>query len=142
MNSVQLVLLALLFGAAAGIGVFALIAYSVRAGRRARAAAAATVPEGVTQVLGAMDDAADVLDGSLTIVAAAPAAAVLGLEVGDVLVGDELRALVRESRRSGAHELARVGLKRSGVATETRVVMARASVLSPRYCLLMLHDVT
>ena len=142
MNSVQLVLLALLFGAAAGIGVFALIAYSVRAGRQARAAAAATVPEGVTQVLGAMDDAAIVLDTSLTIVAAAPAAAALGLEVGDVLVSDELRALVHESRRSGLHETARVGLKRSGVATETRVVMARASVLSPRFCLLMLHDVT
>lgn len=142
MNSVQLVLLALLFGAAAGVGVFALIGFAVRAGRRARAAAAAQVPEGVSQVLGAMDDAAVVLDSSLTIVATAPAAAVFGLEIGDVLADDQLRTIVRRARRSGGHELEQVSLRRPGVTAETRVVMARASMLSVRYCLLMLHDIT
>ena len=52
MNSVQLVLLALLFGAAAGVGVFALISFAVRAGRRARAAATAQVLANALALLG------------------------------------------------------------------------------------------
>ena len=142
MNSVQLVLLALLFGAAAGVGVFALISFAVRAGRRARAAATAQVPEGVTQVLSAMDDAAIVVDRSLTIVAIAPAAAAFGLDTGGVVVDDELRDIGRHAPRSGGHERAQVRLRRPGMSAETHVAMARASMLSPRYCLLMLHDIT
>lgn len=138
----QLVLLALLFGAVAGIGVFALISYALRAGRRARAAAAATVPEGVTQVLGAMDDAALVVDTSLTIAAIAPGAAVFGMAVGEVLADEELRAIVRRAQRASAPERTQVSLRRPGVGAETHVAMVRASMLSPRYCLLILHDIT
>lgn len=138
----QLVLLALLFGAAVGVGVFALIGFALRTGRRARAAAVARVPEGVSQVLGAMDDAALVLDSSLTIAATAPAAAVYGLEVGEVLTDEQLRTLVRLARRSGVQETGQVRLRRPGVGAETRVVTARASMLGPSYCLLMLHDIT
>ncbi len=138
----QLVLLALLFGAAAGIGVFALISYAIRAGRRARAAAAATVPDGVTAVLAAMDDAALVVDTSLTIVAIAPGAAVFGMAVGEVLADEELRAIVRRAHRASAPERTQVSLRRPGVSAETHVAMARASMLSPRYCLLILHDIT
>lgn len=142
MNSVQLVLVALVFGAAAGVGVFVLISVAVRAGRRARAAATAQVPEGVAQVLSAMEDAAIVVDQSLTVVASAPAAATFGLDLGEVVTDEALRDIVRGAQRSGTHERAQVSLRRPGMNVETHVAIARASVLSDRYCLLILHDIT
>lgn len=147
MDPVALGLLALLVGAAVGVGATLLIVYMVREAQRLRDRYDAIVPAGVLDVLQAMDSPAAVVDGSLTAVAASPAARVLGLEPGEVIVIEDLRVLVRRARSEGAAQTARFRIRRAGSTAasssrEARPVVARASVLDAKHVLLVVDDVT
>ena len=147
MDPVQIALLALLAGAVIGLGVSTLVFAALRAAERAEAQAVVSVPAGVLQVLDAMEGAASVVDASLTVVAASPAAPGFGMSAGEVISVEDLRVLVRATRTSGGAESARFRMRRAAggtalLATEGRLVSARAAALDGTHVLLVVDDVT
>ncbi|WP_345799864.1 ATP-binding protein [Microbacterium sp. AZCO] len=142
MDSTQLALLALILGVAIGGLVSTVIMASLRARDRFRAEASAAVPEGVSQVLHAMDDPAAVIDGSFTVLAASGPAAPFGMVEGVAIPSDELKAVARRARsgESAATETLRV--RRGAPPAETRLVVVRATPISARSIFIILRDIT
>ncbi|GAB3602596.1 sensor histidine kinase [Microbacterium aureliae] len=142
MDTTQLVLLALLAGVIIGCSVSAVIAVSLRARDRVRAETSADIPRGVREVLHGMDDAAVVVDGSFTVMAASAAARPFGLDEGSVLPPDGLRDVVRRTRFADVAAEETLRLRRGAPPAEPRLVVVRASRISPRLALLVLRDIT
>jgi two-component system sensor histidine kinase SenX3 len=142
MDSTQLALLALLVGAAIGGLVSVIVMSSLRARDRLRAETTAAVPDGVSEVLHGMDDAAVVVDASYTILAASTPATPFGLAEGLVLPGDELKALARRARAGESAATATLRLRRGAPPAEPRLVVVRATRISSRFTFLILRDIT
>ncbi|CAH0152976.1 Signal-transduction histidine kinase senX3 [Microbacterium foliorum] len=138
----QIALLALAVGLAIGVGLSLLVAWAYRARARVADESSLVVPDGVTAVLGSMDDAACVVDSSGLVLAASRAASRFGIEVGAPLENPELRQLVRGGRAEGGSASESLRLTRGGLSLDPRLVSARASVISPRMTLLIIRDVT
>jgi two-component system sensor histidine kinase SenX3 len=141
MDPTQLALLALLVGVVIGGGVTTLIVVALRTRDRMRAQASTALPDGVPDVLRAMDDAAIVLDTSSTVRAASAAASAFDLHVGETVTEDRLRDLAREAR-AGRSATELLTLRRAGAPAEQRQVSARATVISPRLTLVVMRDIT
>ncbi|MBZ4488139.1 ATP-binding protein [Microbacterium sp. cx-55] len=142
MNSSQLALLALLLGALIGAAVSILIVVAFRARDRAVARNSEAVPDGVSDVLAAMDDSAVVVDASGTVRASSASGEAFGMAIGEVLPDDRLRELARSVRAGGGMGSASLTLRRAATPAEPRLVSARATVLSPRLVLLVIRDIT
>ena len=143
MDSTQVALLALAVGAAVGGGVTALVVIALRVRDRVRTGASVEIPDGVRAVLQGMDEVAVVVDASLAVVAASAPAGPYGMAVGATLPGHELRALVQAARAAERPEAEMMRVQRGGgLLAESRVVMARASVISSRLTLLVVRDIT
>jgi two-component system sensor histidine kinase SenX3 len=142
MDQTQLALLALLVGAVFGSGIVLLILVAVRMRERAIARTSEDVPEGVAEVLSAMDDAAIVTDASATVLAASAPAEVFGMRVGEVIPSDDIRHLARTARESGASVNETLRLRRGAAPAEPRLVAARATGISPRLTLVLIRDIT
>ncbi|MGJ0388999.1 sensor histidine kinase [Microbacterium sp. CGR1] len=138
----QIALLALAVGLVIGVGLSLLVAWAYRARARVAEETSLSVPEGVTAVLGSMDDAACVVDSSGLVLAVSKAATRFGIEVGAPLENPELRQLVRGGRSEGGSASESMRLTRGGLSLDPRLVSARASVISPRMTLLIIRDVT
>ncbi|WP_439902656.1 sensor histidine kinase [Microbacterium azadirachtae] len=141
MDSTLLALLALGLGVVIGAGVVAMIVAAMRARTVAEQQASSELPDGLTDVLAAMDDAACAVDPSGLVTAASTAAARFGIGVGATLDNPELRQLVRAVREGGS-ERATLRLARGGRSLDPRLVAARASRIGPRLSLLIIRDVT
>ncbi|WP_217181977.1 cell wall metabolism sensor histidine kinase WalK [Streptomyces sp. AC495_CC817] len=142
MTLTQIALFALAVGLAIGVALSLLVAWAYRARARVVEETSTIVPDGVTDVLGSMDDAACVVDTSGLVLAASNAAARFGIEVGATLDNTELRQLVRGVRNSGGTATESLRITRGGLSLDPRLVSARASVISPRMSLLIIRDVT
>ncbi len=142
MDSTQLTLLALGLGTIIGGSVVAVIFLALGARNRAHAQASMAIPDGVREVLGGMDDAAVVVAPSFLIVAASAPAAGFGMQQGGTLTGDSLRALVRAARSTDRAESETLRLQREVAPATPRLVIARASVISPRLTLVVVRDIT
>lgn len=142
MDTTQLALLALLVGAVIGGSVSAVIVFALRARDRAQAETSSAIPDGVREVLHGMDDAAVVVDASSTVLAASAAALPFHLEEGSVLPSDELRGVARRVRTSESAATATLRLRRGAPPAEPRLVVVRATRISPRLTLLVLRDIT
>ncbi len=142
MDPTQLALLALLLGAIIGGSVSAVIVLSMRARDRAAAQTSAAIPDGVREVLHGMDDAAVVVDTSSTILAASAAAVPFHLQEGSVLPSDELKAVARKVRQDESATTVTLRLRRGAPPAEPRLVVVRATRISPRLVLLVLRDIT
>lgn len=142
MHTTQLALLALLAGIVIGASISAVIVVSLRARDRARAETSLDIPDGVREVLHGMDDAAVVVDASSTVLAASAAAVPFELIEGRVLHSDELRAVARGMRNSDTTATETLRLRRGAPPAEPRLVVVRASRISPRLTLLVLRDIT
>lgn len=143
MDTTQLVLLALLVGGVIGGSAAAVVVASLRARDRVREENSVTIPDGVRDVLHAMDDAAVVVDASSTVVAASAPAVPFGLVEGNVVPGDRLRALVRRARDAEAPlPVESLRLRRGAAPADPRLVAVRAARISPRLTLLVLRDIT
>ena len=138
----QLALLALLVGVLIGAGVASIVLLALRARDRVRLESSAELPDGIAAVLDGMDDAAAVVDTSLHLVATSHAAGRLGMHAGGILENTELRALVRSARTAGVARADTLRIRRGGLSSESRLVAARASVLSPRLALLIVRDIS
>ncbi|GAA4486575.1 sensor histidine kinase [Microbacterium panaciterrae] len=134
-------LLALVLGVVIGAGIAAMIALAWRARISARAEASAELPEGLTDVLAAMDDAACAVDPSGMVISASSAASRFGIALGSTLEHPELRQLVRAVRQGGS-ETSTFRLTQGGHSLIPRLVAVRASWIGPRLSLLIIRDVT
>ncbi|MFT4214443.1 MAG: ATP-binding protein [Microbacterium sp.] len=152
MDPSQLALVALVVGVVIGAGITAVLMVALRARDHARVQASLEIPDGTRAVLQGMDDVALVVDSSLQIAAASAPAELFGMHEGVLLPsgdqgGDELRALVRAARRADdadlAAQVATIRLSRGvGPNAESRLVAARASVITPRLTLVVIRDIT
>ena len=142
LDPTALSLLALALGTLIGAGIVALVVYALRVRERVRAEASTDLPDGVTDVLAAMDDPAVVVDASSTVLAASPPAELFGLRVGSVLPSDELRMMARDARNSRRQVTQNLRLQRGAAPAEPRLVAARATIVSPRLSLIVVRDIT
>ena len=81
-----LVLLAMVFGLLVGIGFTAVVVIAHRRGQRAVAVVSTSVPQGVDEVIDALESVGVVLDGSATVVKASSGALTFGLVWNQALV--------------------------------------------------------
>jgi len=142
MDSALLVPLALGFGAIVGGGIVALLVLAVRRGRRAAEVISTAVPDGVDQVIDALESAGVVIDPSNNVVKASPGALAFGLVWNQSLVHPELVELVDRVRRSGAPITQELELARGPFGDANIVLFVRVARLGARYVLLLAEDHT
>ncbi|QNE47818.1 two-component sensor histidine kinase [Glaciihabitans sp. INWT7] len=142
MDSALLVPLALAFGIAVGVGVTALLVASARRGQRAVAVVSTAVPDGVDQVIEALESAGIVLDPSNTVVKASPGAMAFGLVWNQALVHPELVTIVDRVRRYGEPITQELELSRGPFGDANIYLFVRVARLGARYILLLAEDRT
>ena len=116
----------------------------MRARDRARAETSSVIPDGVREVLHGMDDAAVVVDASSTVLAASAAGrSVPPARRGASCPSDELRGgRAPRARPASRPRPSTLRLRRGAPPAEPRLVVVRATRISPRLTLLVLRDIT
>ena len=142
MDSAWLVPAALAFGIVVGAGVFAIVMVAARRGQRAVDVVSTAVPDGVDQVLDALESAGVVIDRSNNVVKASPGALSLGLVWNSALVHPELTKLVDQVRRNGEPVSEELHLSRGPFGEATIYLGVRIARLGARYILLLAEDRT
>lgn len=137
-----LVAAALAFGVAVGVGTFAVVLVSARRGRRAVEVVSSGVPDGVDQVLDALESAGVVMDPSNNVVKASPGAMAFGLVWNGQLVHPELVALVDAVRRNGEPITQDMTISRGPFGDASVHLSVRVARLGARYVLLLAEDRT
>src|SRR5512133_2071349 len=99
MESTWLVLLSLALGLTVGGGFVTLLHVAERHGKRAAEVVNPAVPDGIDQVLDALDSAGVVLDPSNNVIKSSPGALAMGIVVNQQLAHPELLELARGVRR-------------------------------------------
>lgn len=142
MTPTQLAIFALVLGLVMGSAITIAFVFALRARDRYRQETVGELPDGIAAVVAGMDDAAAVVDTSLLTVAVSPAADRLGIVAGRGLDADDLRRLVRAARTSGLSETRNLRLRVGELSGELRSVSARATVVSARFVLLTVRDIS
>jgi two-component system sensor histidine kinase SenX3 len=142
MDSAWLVPLALVVGALAGAIIVVVIVISARHGQRAADVVSTAVPDGVDQVVEALESAGVVIDPSNNVVKASPGALAFGLVWNQALVHPELVALVDQVRRSGESVTEEIELARGPFGDANIFLFVRVARLGARYILLLAEDRT
>lgn len=142
MDPALLVPLALALGAVMGGGAVATVVAAARRGRMAAEVASTTVPDGVDQVVEALESAGVVLDPSNSVVKASPGAIALGLVWQRTLVHTRLVELVERVRRSGEPMTENVELTRGPLGDASLHLTVRVARLGSRFILLLADDRT
>lgn len=137
-----LVAAALAFGVMLGVGVFAVILVAARRGARAAEVVSTAVPDGVDQVLDALESAGIVVDPSNNVVKASPGAMSFGLVWNGALVHPELTALIDKVRRNGDPITEEVTIARGPFGDASIHLSVRVARLGARYVLLLAEDRT
>lgn len=137
-----LVLIALALGLIVGGGFVALIILALRRGERAATVVNPVVPDGVDQVLEALDSAGIVVDPSNNVLKASPGAFALGLVRDRVLDNQEFIDLALEVRRTGEPVTSDLELALGRFGEATRHLRVRAAPLGSRFILLLAEDHT
>ncbi len=142
MDSAVLVPLSLAFGALAGASIVGILVASARRGQRAVDVVSTAVPDGVDQVIEALESAGIVLDPSNTVVKASPGAIAFGMVWNQALVHPELVALVDRVRRFGDPITQELELARGPFGDASVHLFVRVARLGARYILLLAEDRT
>ncbi|WP_344342843.1 sensor histidine kinase [Agrococcus versicolor] len=143
MDATWIVLLALAFGFSLGALVVHLGGVAASRGQRALQLASEAIPDGIADVVGALESAGVVVDASNTVLRASPAAIALGLVADRGLANAELAELVQAARTSGQAEERMVELRRSRFDdAQLRHLSARAAPIGARFILLLADDRT
>ncbi|MBC7443580.1 MAG: two-component sensor histidine kinase [Ramlibacter sp.] len=142
MESTGLVLVSLALGLAVGAGFMTLLHVAERHGRRAAEVVNPAVPDGIDQVLDALETAGAVLDPSNNVVKASQAAVSMGLVWNRQLVHPELLALAQRVRRSGEPISESLVVSRGPFGDASMRVRVRLARLGTRYVLLLAEDRT
>ena len=142
MNHAWLVPLALAFGILVGAGTVLVLYTAARRGHRAAQVASTAVPDGVDQVIDALESAGIVLDPSNNVVKASPGALAFGLIAGQSLVHAQLAELVDDVRRNGGSITEELELSRGPFGEATIYLFVRVARLGSRYILVLAEDRT
>ena len=142
MDSSWLVPAALAFGVLLGAGVFAIVLIAARRGQRAHDVVSSGVPDGVDQVIDALESAGVVLDPSNNVVKASPGALAFGLVWNQALVHPELIKIVDQVRRTGEPVTEELHLARGPFGDANIYLFVRVARLGARYILLLAEDRT
>ena len=142
MDTAWLVPLSLLFGVIVGVGVTLVVVIAAQRGRLAAQVANQAVPEGVDQVLDALESAGVVIDASNNVLKASPGALALGLVFNNALVHPELVELVDHVRRFGETTSQELHLARGPFGDANIHIVVRVARLGARYVLLLAEDRT
>jgi two-component system sensor histidine kinase SenX3 len=142
MDNTWLVPLALAFGLVVGAGVVIILIASFRRGRRSVEIVSTAVPDGVDQVIEALESAGVVLDPSNNVVKSSPGAHAFGLVWNGALVHPELVALVDRVRRTGDSITQELELARGPFGEANIYLFVRVARLGARYILLLAEDHT
>lgn len=134
--------LAILLGIVLGIGLSALYVYFRERGVRINEVVNPSLPDGVDEVLLAIDSLGIVVDYSLNVVRATPGALRLGLVKGHEIAFEQLIQLVIQVQESGEALNAQVTLTRESMALPDLHLTVRVSPLGMRYHMLLVRDVT
>jgi two-component system, OmpR family, sensor histidine kinase SenX3 len=142
MDTTWLVPLTLVFGVALGAGVTALLVAAARRGRHVADVTSQGVPEGVDEVIGAMESAALVVDPSNNVLSASASALAFGLVSNRVLTSPELVGIVDKVRRSGDSVSVELQIARGPFGTSNLYLLVRAARLGARYVIIIADDRT
>ncbi len=142
MDSAWLVPLSLAVGVLAGAGIAGVLVVAARRGKRAADVVSTAVPDGIDQVIEALESAGVVLDPSNNVVKASPGAMAFGLVWNQALVHPELVALVDQVRRSGEPVTQELELARGPFGDANIYLFVRVARLGVRYILLLAEDRT
>ncbi|HXD61167.1 MAG TPA: ATP-binding protein [Lacisediminihabitans sp.] len=142
MDSTWLVPIALVVGVAAGAAIVGVIVASARSGQRAADVVSTAVPDGIDQVIDALESAGVVLDPSNNVVKASPGAFAFGLVANDALVHPELIEIVDGVRRGGESVTRELELSRGPFGDASIYLFVRVVRLGARYVLLLAEDRT
>lgn len=134
--------MALVLGLVLGAGFVIILQHATGTGVRAAHVANPSVPDGVDEVIDALESAAIVFDSSNNIIKASPGAYALGLIEADALAYDELGQVVDAVRATGRRSTSQLELARKTAATGSLFLSVRASLLGTRYVLLLAEDLT
>jgi two-component system sensor histidine kinase SenX3 len=142
MDTAWLVPLALVVGVAAGAAIVGVIVASARRGQRAVDVVSTDVPDGIDEVLDALESGGVVLDPSNNVVKASPGALAFGLVWDQRLVHSELVELADRVRRNGEAITSELELSRGPFGEASIYLFIRAARLGARYVLLLAEDRT
>lgn len=142
MDTAWLVPLSLVFGVVVGVGVSVVVVVAARRGQRAVEVTSQMVPDGVEQVIEAMDSAGVVIDPSNNVLTASPGALAFGLVWNQALIHPELVALVDKVRRSGEPIAQELHLSRGPFGEANIYLFVRVARLGSRYILVLADDRT
>lgn len=142
MDSAWLVPLSLAFGVVVGVGISVVVIVAARRGQRAVDVTAHGVPDGVEQVIEAMDSAGVVVDPSNNVLVASPGALAFGLVWNQALIHPELVALVDQVRRNGESIVQELHLARGPFGEASIYLFVRVARLGSRYVLVLADDRT
>ncbi len=142
MDSAWLVPVTLVFGVLVGAGIVTIVVIAARRGRRAVEVVSSGVPDGVDQVIEALESAGIVLDPSNNVVKASPGAMAFGLVWNQALVHPELVSLVDRVRRNGDPITEELTLARGPFGDANIYLSVRVARLGARYILLLAEDRT
>ena len=113
-----------------------------RRSERVANVASPKVPDGVDQVLDALESAGIVLDPSANVVKASPGAVAMGLVRGGVLVHDEIDRLAVSVRSTGERAIVEFDLGRGRFGEANMTIRVRAARLGTRFILVLAEDIT
>jgi two-component system sensor histidine kinase SenX3 len=142
MDPATLVPLSLVFGVIVGASVVVVIMLAAQRGRHAAEVVNTAVPDGVDQVLDAIESAGVVVDPSNTVVKASPGALAFGLVWNQKLVHPDLSEMVDRVRRTGEPIAEELQLARGPLGDATLHLWVRIARLGARYVLLIAEDRT
>jgi two-component system, OmpR family, sensor histidine kinase SenX3 len=142
MDPAWLVPLTLAFGVIAGVGITTIVVLAARRGRRAVEVSTPEVPDGVDEVIDALESAGVVLDPSNNVLKASPGAIGLGLVYNQALVHPDLVALVDQVRKDGIPITRELNLARGPFGEAMIYLSVRVARLGVRYILLLAEDRT
>jgi two-component system sensor histidine kinase SenX3 len=133
MDRATLVPLSLAFGVFVGAAVAVILMLAARRGQRAAEVVNTGVPDGVDQVLDALESAGVVLDPSNTVVKASPGALAFGLVWNQALVHTEISDMVNRVRRDGEPMAEELHLSRGPIGEASIYLWVRVARLGARY---------
>ncbi|WP_150307976.1 sensor histidine kinase [Planctomonas psychrotolerans] len=142
MDTGLLVLVSLALGLAVGSGFVWLLHHASLRGERAVEVIFPSVPDGVDQVIEALESAGVVLDPSNNVMKASPGAHAFGLVWNQSLVHPELVRLVDRVRRSGEPITDELTLRRGPFGDGDIHLFVRIARLGTRFVLLLAEDRT
>jgi two-component system sensor histidine kinase SenX3 len=142
MESPWVVLAAVALGALMGAAFTSFVYLAFRRSERVANVASPKVPDGVDQILDALESAGIVLDPSANVVKASPGAVAMGLVRGGVLVHEEIDRLAVSVRSTGERAVMELELGRGRFGEANATIRVRAARLGTRFILVLAEDIT